>query len=75
VKTRDVGQIVLPGRLMMLKTVGKCKGPNGEYELLVEPDGQPVVRSMLTMRKFVLTWQNIVELAVQNGIDDKGEQV
>jgi len=60
------------GDKLVLKSVGKCKGPNGNYELLVDQDGQPVVRSETSMRKFKLSWENIVELAINNGVDDKG---
>lgn len=66
------GQIYGSGDMLMLKSCGKCEGPNGTYELLIDQQGQPVVRSETSMRKFKLSWENIVEFAVENGVDDKG---
>lgn len=70
-KYLNTGAIIPDGKLMMLKRIGECQGPNGKYELLVDQNGQMVVRSLHSMRKFILSWQNVVEIAVDNGIDDK----
>lgn len=70
-KYLDTGSVIPKGQMLMLKRIGDCQGPNGKYELLVDPNGQMVVRSHNTDRKFILSWQNVVEIAVDNGVDDK----
>jgi hypothetical protein len=71
VKYLNAGQVLNPGQTLMLKKLGSCRGPNGTYEIFSDAKGQMVVRSELSQRKFLLTWQNVVEIAVDNGIDDK----
>lgn len=70
-KYLNTGAILPEGKLMMLKRIGETQGPNGKYELLVDQNGQMVVRSLTSMRKFLLSWQNVMEIAVDNGIDDR----
>ncbi len=68
---KDAGEILDPMHMMMLKKCGACQGPNGTYELYIDQSGQPYIQSDLTKRKFRLLWQSIVEMAVDNGIDDR----
>jgi hypothetical protein len=71
-KEIDIGQMLAPDQLMTLKSCGKCQGPHGMYELFIDQKGQPVVRSENSQRKFLLKWEHIVEIAVNNGVDDTG---
>jgi hypothetical protein len=68
----DVGRVLERGELLMLRRVGEVQGPSGRYEILSDPRGQMVVRSLLTGRKFLLRWEDAVGIASANGVDDRG---
>lgn len=69
---KDTGKMHLPEQKLMLRKVGEVEGPYGTYWVCIDGRDQPVVKSMNTGKKFILTWENIVEIAVNSGIDDRG---
>jgi len=68
-KYLNTGQVI--DGLMTLKKVGSCQGPNGTYEIYQDGKCQMVVKSLHSGRKFMLTWQDVVGIAVDNGVDDR----
>jgi hypothetical protein len=59
-----------PKKTMFLRQdCGKAKGDKVEYELTAAMTGEPIVRSSLTGKFFTLSWENIIDLAIEAGID------
>ncbi|MFV2030810.1 hypothetical protein [Neisseria sp. S1] len=56
--------------LMLRQEVGSGKMGEKEYAMQLSLEGTPIVESKTTGKKFMLTWDGIVKLAVEAGIDD-----
>jgi hypothetical protein len=64
------GTVLHPREMRTLRRLGTANGPNGTYEICVDEQGQPYVKSNQSGRKFFLTWETITQLAVENGVDE-----
>lgn len=69
-----VGRVYPPTAHFLRKSFGSAYSENGnEYKLgVVVKKGQMLVKSEKTGKWFVLTWPDVVRLAVDAGIDDEG---
>lgn len=69
------GKIIDPNHLLLSfrKQVATGKVGNMEYTMEISVGCEPMVVSKATGKRFVLTWQDIVELAVLAGIDESEE--
>ena len=64
---------LLPSRTLLLKAVAaEAKTPDGRsYDCTtMVPGGTPIVTSGQTNRIFVLTWPEIITMAIAAGIDE-----
>jgi len=58
------------GPMWLRENVGTAKSNEVEYELTLNAGGfHPIVASSKTGKRFVLTWQDIVNMAQDAGID------
>jgi len=60
------------GPLFLRESVGTARAEDGtEYELTTNvANAHPIVASSKTGRRFVLSWQDIIRMAQQSGIDE-----
>ncbi len=64
------GKIHAAKTLFLRVHVGKANGEDGTYEMaLMGNDNSPVVQSEQTGKWFTLSWTDIVNMAVDKGID------
>ena len=57
--------------LLLRVEVGNAKGDSSSYEMSLVNGHIPCVKSALTKKSFTLCWQEIIQLAVDAGIDKK----
>lgn len=70
---QPVGQIDAPGSFFMREARGDAKAADGTvYELNTHLSGAPLVRSSKTGKFFSLSWQDVLRLAIEAGIDRDG---
>ena len=67
------GKFIEPNHLLLRKEVATGKVGSMEYTMEISSTCEPMVVSKATGKRFVLTWQDIVELAVLAGIDESEE--
>jgi len=62
---------------MLRMAVGTAKDAEGlEYEMTTAvAGGYPIIRSLKTGRWFTLSWIDILELAIERGIDEEAKEV
>ena len=70
-----LGTIDSPGAMFLREAHGTAKNPSSGviYELNCHLSGSPVVRSSKTGKWFTLSWNDILHLAHEAGIDDAQE--
>lgn len=69
-----IGKIYKSMSLFFRQHVGEAKRENSNYELsMVINDQTPLVCSKQTGKYFSISWQEIIELAIEAGIDKEGE--
>lgn len=67
------GKIHPSGTLILRESRGNAEEESGrKYELSVTMHGQPCVCSETTGKYFVLSWEEILAMAVEAGIDRMG---
>ena len=74
--TREIiGKIHPPKTMFLREAAGTIKdGAGNEYELTTAlPSRAPIVFSEQTKRYYTLSWEDIARLAIEAGIDEKGE--
>lgn len=59
--------------VMIRKQVGTGNMGGKEYEMQLSVHGNPIVESKATGKMFMLTWEGIVKLAVEAGVDETEE--
>ena len=66
------GEVLPKDTLMLLKQIGEATLDNGSkgYGMMIGMSMQPVVVSEATGKYFILTWNDIIDLAVSAGIDE-----
>ncbi|WKV22109.1 hypothetical protein Phage2-1_00109 [Achromobacter phage 2-1] len=63
------GSIIDKESLMLCQHVGKATNPElGDFDMIVSMDFSPMIESEKTGKKFRLSWQQILELAIAAGI-------
>lgn len=63
------GSIIDKESLMLCQHVGTATNPElGDFEMIVSMDFSPMIESKKTGKKFRLSWQQILELAIAAGI-------
>ena len=59
-----------PPKTMFLRIdAGEAECGKLKYEMSNSAAGQPIIRSHKTGKWFSLTWQDIIEMAIEKGID------
>lgn len=68
---KKIGKIHPPESMFLRKNVGTAKADDGTvYELTTTfSDGSPIVNSDKTGKYFTLSWTDIINLAVDAGLD------
>lgn len=62
--------IIEKDALLLRVVVGECSDDDGNsYEMTTSTDMTPLIKSHQTGRTFHLSWQDIMELAIEAGID------
>lgn len=64
------GTIHPSGTLFFRSFCGSAKVGAREYELDTTIDGNPCIRSETTGKYFVVSWKDLLEMAVAAGIDE-----
>lgn len=65
------GEILPKRTFVMTVAVGEATGSdNKSYELLTSMYGSPVVLSKQTGKYYVLNWDDILDMAIETGIDE-----
>ena len=68
------GTIYSPEKIFFRVDNGIASGQDGtKYDLGTTFDGQPLIRSSKTGKTFFLGWHELLEMAVDAGIDEQGE--
>ena len=67
------GKFIEPNHLLLRKEVATGKVGSMEYTMEISSTCEPMVVSKVTGKRFVLTWQDIVDLAVLAGINESEE--
>lgn len=65
------GHFLDKNALYMHVHIGHAEGEKGEYELLYSMHGTPIIKSQTTGNYFTLTWEDILALAQEAGIDEE----
>lgn len=69
------GKIVESTTLILRISCGEATDETGmKYELTTSPTGNPIIRSEKTRRFFVLSWDDIIEMAQDAGINETGKE-
>jgi hypothetical protein len=67
---KKFGGLYEPGAMILREARGKFEDDKGNaFECSSTMTGQPIVESGQTGRVFVLDWESIINLAVEQGID------
>ena len=70
-----IGKIEPKGTLCMRQHAGKGEAAGIEYELCTGiASGSPVIRSSKTGKWFFLSWEDILNLAIEAGINDESPE-
>lgn len=66
---QSMGKVSEPNDLFAFCTLyGTAKNDEHDFDLLVSPNGHPMVQCKQSGRTFVLDWQAILALAVERGV-------
>ena len=68
-----MGKIIEKDVLMMKTFIGSAEMSGKSYELSTSMNGAPMVQSNQTGRWFALTWDDIIKMALEAGIDKEKE--
>lgn len=68
--SESIGEIHDKDSLLMRVHVGTAKSGDDSYEMSHGMGYTPVVRSLTTGKFFTLCWQDIINLAVEAGINE-----
>lgn len=66
----DIGQVFGPNTYFLRLDVGSAKAHGNTYELATNSDGAPLVRSAKTGRFYCVPWAQLLQLAIDSGIDE-----
>jgi len=70
-EARNVGTLYPPRTMFLRQAAGEAEDKDGnQYEVAIAPPGLPLVQSKQTGNWFALSFQDIVRLAVDAGIDE-----
>jgi hypothetical protein len=68
------GTIYSPDHIFVRVEIGSATGQDGaKYDLGTSVDGQPLIRSSKTGKTFSLSWNELLNMAVDAGIDEQDE--
>jgi len=68
------GTIYSPDHIFVRVEIGSATGHDGaKYDLGTSVDGQPLIRSSKTGKTFSLSWNELLNMAVDAGIDEQDE--
>lgn len=64
-----LGEMLPKNAMFFHASAGTAKEEEREYEMLNDMSGTPIIRSKQTGNQFRLSWQSILGLAIEAGID------
>lgn len=71
-KKKSIGTLHKKGTMFLRQHVGAADGgENSKYEMSLVNMTTPAIESKQTGRHFLLSWEDIINLAVEAGIDKK----
>lgn len=69
-----VGKIIGSGTMILRNAVGEAKTDSGlKYEICSNMNASPLIRSEQTGKSFSLSWDDVLKLAIEAGIDEPEE--
>jgi len=69
------GSLHQPHALFLRTQCGETTGTNRRYELSTNAsDGSPIIHSNKTGQWFTLGWTDIIDMAIEAGIDNAGKK-
>lgn len=72
-KQSEYGEMLEASALMLRRDIGTGNMGGKEYDMQITATGNPIVHSKATGKMFMLTWEGIVKLAVEAGVDETEE--
>lgn len=67
---------IYPSRSLILRVdCGTASDTDNSYDLSTTMTGEPVIESKRTGKYFILGWQDIVDMAIESGIDIEEQEV
>jgi len=71
-ESKTIGEILSTETLILRHSVGTAEDSDGlKYEMTTSLNMSPLIRSHRTGKYFVLSWANIIDLAVNAGINEE----
>jgi hypothetical protein len=64
-----IGRVYPPKSMFLRNHVGEAQQGKLKYEMATNMNGAPIIHSLQTDKWFVLSWQDILNLAEKAGID------
>ena len=65
-----MGQLFNAKTLVLLESIGTANRGDNKYELIMINGNTPAVRSLTSDRIYRLGWDEIIQDAIKNGIDE-----
>ncbi len=65
-----IGKTFTKDTLMLLEHRGDLTTDDGEFQLLTMFTGEMVVESVTTRKRFIISWNDAYELAMQAGVNE-----
>ncbi len=67
----QLGKIIKKDSLVLRFAIGKAVDENttNEYELTNDCNGRPLVKSLKSGKSWTITWNELIQLAIENGVD------
>ncbi len=72
-ESKKIGQIHPKHTMFLCEIVGSAKNEStgNEYEVLLNSNMSPMVDSKKTGKRFTIDWKQIIDLAIEAGIDNE----
>lgn len=71
---KQYGKFIENGALLLRKEIGTGHMGGKEYLMQTTATGNPIIESKATGKRFMLEWQDILNLAIDAGVDEANEE-